>query len=302
MINFIFTVGVIVIVGLLVLPLMGRTKLTVLEPFVNLEGVSDYELEIMDTKRAESEQVKRKENYPKLYKGGKTGVLLIHGFTGAPYELAPLAEYLHEQGFTVYQARVAGHGSSPENLNELEYDEWYDSVKYGYFVLKNNCDKVIVLGQSMGALVAVNTVVNNGADGLIMLAPCIEVSSSLAPFSRYIKRFKKYEDKKIDEQYKDFFYDLYPLASVEQLVNFSIYTRRLAKDINIPVLMFQHKNDKVVRADSAADFFKRISSKDKKAVFYEKDKSGYHALARDKNPHREQMFSDIKEWINGIGN
>lgn len=302
MMNFILAVGVIAALILLCVPFMGRTKLIVLQPFVNLEGVSDYELEVMDFKKAESEKVKENENYPKLYRGGKTGVLLIHGFTGAPYELTPLAEYLHNEGFTVYLARVAGHGSEPENLNELEYDEWYDSVKYGYFILKNNCDKVIIAGQSMGALVAINTVINNGADGLLMLAPCIEVKSPFAPFARYVKRFKEYDKKQIDEEDKKYFYGLYPLAAVEQLVNFSIYTRRLAKDINVPVLMFQHKNDKVVRADSAADFFRRIASQDKKAVFYDKDPSGYHALVRDKNPHREQMFSDIKEWINGIGN
>ncbi|MCD8491281.1 MAG: hypothetical protein LRY51_04965 [Geovibrio sp.] len=62
---------------------MGRSKLITLRPFVNLKGVQDYELEVMDYKRAESEIVKENENYPKLYKGGRTGVLLIHGFTGA---------------------------------------------------------------------------------------------------------------------------------------------------------------------------------------------------------------------------
>ncbi|HCY84126.1 MAG TPA: EstA protein, partial [Desulfobacteraceae bacterium] len=44
------------------------------------------------------------------------GVLLIHGYMAAPREMADFAEYLHTQGFTVYAPRLAGHGTSPENL------------------------------------------------------------------------------------------------------------------------------------------------------------------------------------------
>ncbi|MGE4498663.1 MAG: hypothetical protein AB7E48_12390, partial [Deferribacterales bacterium] len=44
---------------------MGRSMLITLRPFVNLKGVQDYELEVMDYKRAESEIVKEEENYPK---------------------------------------------------------------------------------------------------------------------------------------------------------------------------------------------------------------------------------------------
>ncbi|WP_265822990.1 alpha/beta hydrolase [Geovibrio ferrireducens] len=279
---------------------MGRSKLITLRPFVNLKGVQDYELEVMDYKRAESEIVKENENYPKLYKGGRTGVLLIHGFTGAPYELLPLAEYLHKEGFTVYLARVAGHGSDPANLNQLTYEDWYESVKYGYFLLKNNCDKVIVAGQSMGGLIAVNTVVNCGADGLVLLAPCIRIKNPLSAFVPYVKYFKKYDKKNIEADEQKFFYNKYPMEGVHQLIMFTEYTAPLAEKIKVPVLMFQHLGDKVVRAEASEEFFGRISSQDKKAVYFENDDSGYHALCGEKNPHRDVMFAEIKEWIDVI--
>ncbi|QAR33236.1 alpha/beta fold hydrolase [Geovibrio thiophilus] len=278
----------------------GRSKLITLKPFVNLKGVQDYELEVMDYKRAESEIVTEKENYPKFYKGGKTGVLLIHGFTGAPYELIPLAEYLHSEGFTVYLARVAGHGSDPENLNELTYEDWYESVKYGYFLLKNNCDKIIVTGQSMGGLIALNTVIKNGADGLILLAPCIKIKNPLSVFVPYVKHFKKYDHKNIEADEQKFFYNTYPMEGVHQLIMFTEYTEPLAEKINIPVLMFQHMGDKVVSAEASREFFGRIGSQNKKAVYFDNDDSGYHALCGAKNPHRDDMFAEIKEWIDVI--
>ncbi len=37
--------------------------------------------------------------------GGPVGVLLIHGFTGAPTEMRLMAEYLHARGMTVSAPR-----------------------------------------------------------------------------------------------------------------------------------------------------------------------------------------------------
>jgi len=42
------------------------------------------------------------------------GILLIHGFTGAPPELRMLADYLHDRGgFTVSGIRLSGHNFLP---------------------------------------------------------------------------------------------------------------------------------------------------------------------------------------------
>lgn len=38
---------------------------------------------------------------PFFFKGGSEGVLLIHGYTGAPGEMRLLGEFLHSRGYTV---------------------------------------------------------------------------------------------------------------------------------------------------------------------------------------------------------
>lgn len=40
----------------------------------------------------------------------KGTVILFHGFSGAPGQMAPLADFIFEAGFDVYSANVAGHG------------------------------------------------------------------------------------------------------------------------------------------------------------------------------------------------
>jgi carboxylesterase len=44
---------------------------------------------------------------PFYFPGGKTGCLLVHGFTGSPKEMRWMGEYLAGQGYTVLGVRLA---------------------------------------------------------------------------------------------------------------------------------------------------------------------------------------------------
>ena len=48
--------------------------------------------------------------------GGSMGVLLIHGFTGAPTEMRLLGGFLHQNGLTVSAPLLPGHGTTVENV------------------------------------------------------------------------------------------------------------------------------------------------------------------------------------------
>ena len=91
---------------------------------------------------------------PFLLRGNKIGVLLIHGFTGSPAELLPLGIFLNHEGFTVLAVRLAGHGTSERDLLRTNCGDWFNSVLDGYAMLKNFCDKIFVIGHSMGALLS----------------------------------------------------------------------------------------------------------------------------------------------------
>jgi alpha-beta hydrolase superfamily lysophospholipase len=48
--------------------------------------------------------------------GGPHGVLVLHGFTGNPVSVRPLAEALAEAGFAVEMPRLPGHGTHVEDM------------------------------------------------------------------------------------------------------------------------------------------------------------------------------------------
>ena len=43
-----------------------------------------------------------------FFEGGQPGCLLLHGFTGTPQNVRPLADYLARRGLTVSVPRIAG--------------------------------------------------------------------------------------------------------------------------------------------------------------------------------------------------
>ena len=52
------------------------------------------------------------------------GILLVHGFTGSPASMRPWAEYLNQRGYTVKVPLLPGHGTTPEDLNLVKWEEW----------------------------------------------------------------------------------------------------------------------------------------------------------------------------------
>ena len=85
-----------------------------------------------------------------------TGVLLIHGFMAAPYEVRQWADDLFSNGYTVYAPRLAGHGTSADDLAAKNYTDWTESVERGYKILSECVDAVLVAGFSTGAGLALH--------------------------------------------------------------------------------------------------------------------------------------------------
>ncbi|HLY83237.1 MAG TPA: hypothetical protein VKQ71_09625, partial [Acidimicrobiales bacterium] len=57
-------------------------------------------------------------------RGGRAGALLLHGFTGSPWSMRPVAEALAATGFTVELPLLPGHGTSVDDLAETGWEDW----------------------------------------------------------------------------------------------------------------------------------------------------------------------------------
>lgn len=106
--------------------------------------------------------------------GGTTGILLVHGYGGSLGDYREIASLLHQRGYSVYGACLAGHGQGREVLRRVTVDEMYESVVAEYTKLQQRCDTVLILGSSFGATLALAMAERKrDVGGIIIVNPAI---------------------------------------------------------------------------------------------------------------------------------
>ena len=90
------------------------------------------------------------------FAGGRVGFLLIHGLGGTPMEMRYVAQGLARAGHTVHVPQLAGHCGSEEDLRATGWRDWYASVEEEHHRLRQHCDRIVVGGLSMGAILALH--------------------------------------------------------------------------------------------------------------------------------------------------
>src|SRR5256714_10666613 len=89
-----------------------------------------------------------------FFEGGQPGCLLLHGFTGTPQNVRPLADYLARRGLTVSVPGIAGHGTSVEDLDDTGPDDWLATAEKAMADLRQSCQHIVVGGISLGGTYA----------------------------------------------------------------------------------------------------------------------------------------------------
>ncbi len=132
----------------------------------------------------------------------KVGVLLIHGYTATPENYIPLCKAIEDKGYTVYASLVAGHGLDEHYLNTASYVDWYNSIKYGYLAISSVCEKVIVMGESAGALLALLVANYNKVDKVMIFSPAFKTRNKYFQFLKYLHFFNFTIQVQSERKYK----------------------------------------------------------------------------------------------------
>ena len=108
---------------------------------------------------------------PASFPNGPTGVLVLHGFTGSPQSVRPLALRFAEAGHSVELPLLPGHGTKIEDMVPTRFDDWYRTASAAYTDLASRCERVVVVGLSMGGTLATCLAVEHEPAGLVAINP-----------------------------------------------------------------------------------------------------------------------------------
>jgi len=202
-----------------------------------------------------------------FFKGNEIGVLLIHGFTATTVEVRQLGEYLFKKGLTVSAPLLPGHGTSPEDLNICKHQDWIDCVEQAYLELNKKCQKIIVGGESMGAVLSLLLASKyKNIKALLLYSPAIKVGK--LEYSIPLKFLFPVIDKgNYNEEMPWQGYTVYPLKAAHEFFKLQRIVLSDLFKVFQPVILFQGKYDQTIGQDCGTIIINTIQSADKEIVW-----------------------------------
>lgn len=219
-----------------------------------------------------------------LLDGGDPAALLVHGYPGTPLEMRPLAEALHERGWTCRGILLPGFGAQIETLPRRRWNEWREAVLEALAALRQDHAPLLLVGHSMGGAVALTAAARFPVDGLALLAPywrtrgplwaLLPLLKHLFPRVQPFRMMKtEMDDPRLLENIRDFlpevdFSDPQTLAAIrdfevpvgmfDELRQVGAAGWRAAPRVTCPTLILQGSEDITVHAADTRRLARRI--------------------------------------------
>ena len=234
-------------------------------------------------------------------KNAHIGVLLVHGFTGSPPSMRPWAEFLHSKGYTVRVPLLPGHGTKPEDLNKVKWQEWPAKVTVELSELRKTCDTIILIGLSMGGGTVLNVAASNNEviSGIILVNPMIHVRGVPVELAFFLSRLQKLRTSVGDDIKRpgitEWGYDHLPTRGVYQLLKMLRVTRRNLSKVTVPVQLFHSVDDHTLPVGNTEIILSEIGSQNKTRIELV---NSYHVATLDYD--QELIFQNSLTFIEGL--
>ncbi|MER2088327.1 MAG: alpha/beta fold hydrolase [Sporosarcina sp.] len=222
----------------------------------------------------------------------KTGVLLIHGFTGSPFEVRPLVNFLkRETSWRISVPTLPGHGLLLD-FEKVSAASWLMEAELALKKLQKEVDRVIVVGFSMGGLIAIYLALRYKIDKLVLLSAAAKYISPRI----LLKDLRIMLVKPITKKYPpNTFYHLYeyklthtPFRAVIEFLRVVKLVEPYYGLIKTPVCIVQGGKDGIVPFTSAEHLFKKLGSEKKEFI---KSPNGKHHIC---------YSDDCDNWFNEV--
>ncbi len=236
---------------------------------------------------------------PEPPKRESIGVLLLHGFTSHLNTVNGLVPYLERAGIPYEMPILRGHGTRYQDLATVTERDWYVDAEMAMIKLWNEVDRIVVVGLSMGGLVALELAMRHPDKiaGVVTVAAALKFADPMTALTPLLAKAVKYwpspesfNDLSLKVNCKN--YPKFPTKAFAHLFDYSKEIASRLREIHVPIRILQSKKDQIVAPEAANIIYEKVSSPIREIIWYQK--SG-HEMMQDLEA--EQVFADIMEFV-----
>ncbi len=228
--------------------------------------------------------------------------LLVHGFTGAPGDLHPLAEGLYLAGFPVEGLCLPGHCADVDALNAVTATDWYDAVIEAAIRLRERYGGLYIVNLSMGGLLALKLAAARPmlVDGMAILSAPTRLrriwevgltAYRLLGCPSWLRSVPKLpSQQRSGERYltHDASGGVYAVAAGLELDKVRRQAVDLLPRVVQPILVLHGEQDPTAPVESAAAIIRGVSSTTNRLVYF---RHSHHVLSMDEE--RDRVVEEV---------
>lgn len=209
----------------------------------------------------------------------KYGALLIHGLFDSPFSLKEIGKQLQSNGILASSVLLPGHGTKPDDLLNITYQDWIDVVRYGIASLKPRVEHLILIGFSTGSALAIHQALQDQPiSAMVLLSPAIKLHPLVDLVMRW-HRVRQWLRKNAKWAIisKENNYVKYQSIAFNPVSQVSALTELVAsiheeKRLPCPVFMCLTEQDETISSSAAIRFFSSLPQKENQLLLYTSDK------------------------------
>ena len=224
---------------------------------------------------------------------GRAAALCLHGLTGTPYEVRPIAEALVARGIRARGPAQPGHTTTPEDLSRVPYAAWLDAARSEIAKLRVEHEHVYLAGVSMGGLVTLALAAEGLADALAVIGVPLRLrtpAAALVPVAKFVHGYlPKREGSDIQDpaaRQRHPGYAKMPLRSVHELMKMQRHVVSRLAGVTAPILVAHGAFDRTAHPDDAHRIAGEVSSDERRLLLLARsghvvsvDHDGQHLVA-----------------------